>query len=110
MQLQREIMQLRATTHNGNQIGDNEDFARMFPPTMISKMASQTITSEKLLEEADWAKVSRKTMHQGPLLHDPIRATAASQGWGFRSFFCAPAWCNSGGDASLCSTSSSSPM
>jgi len=63
VQLQRRMVELRATTHNGNQIGDNEDFARMFPPSMISKMASQTITSEQLLEQADWANVSQSMMY-----------------------------------------------
>jgi len=85
LQLQREMMQLRATAHNGNQVGDNEDFARMFPPSMISKMAAQTITCEQLLEQAEWAKVTNSQSHmQG------AEAKEAAKQSCLKSLFCGP--------------------
>lgn len=84
LQLQREMIKLRATSHNGNQVGDNEDFARMFPPSMISKMAAQTITSEQLLEQAEWAQVTNsQTLHQGE------KKDTGKQNC-FKSLFCGP--------------------
>lgn len=87
--LKREMVRLRARTHNGNQVGDSEDFARMFPPAMISKMASQTITSEQLLEQADWA--GKIQSNQSMEAREAARHAAKHS-----CFQIFPAWCGTG--------------
>mmetsp|Transcript_52771 Transcript_52771/g.139285 ORF Transcript_52771/g.139285 Transcript_52771/m.139285 type:complete len:659 (-) Transcript_52771:154-2130(-) len=75
-QLQKEVADVRTSQSSGPG-GDSGDLARMFPPSMISKMAAQTITSEKFLEQAD-RKVQRRTSNltidrralDGPFVED----------------------------------------
>merc|ERR1712066_942998 len=100
-QLQKQMLDLKGTTPGGSQTGDNMDFARMFPPSMISKMASQTITSEQILEHADWARVSQREMLQEPIRADSSDAMQAMQQGCLNTLFCSPTWCNTGKSADV---------
>jgi len=94
-QLQKEIQELRGSSQSTGLAGDSGDLARMFPPSMISKMATQTIASQKFLEQVDWVKVQRHSdrssmpgsMTGGPKVEDSSTHDAIANNC-LRKLFC----------------------